>query len=383
MLVDLAHCPPTTIAGHRYAIPQELRQAVLSAFSKDSLQNVLQLDGQMAHLFSDAVHAVLDKSRAKASEIQAIGSHGQTISHQPSGAYPHSLQIGDPNVIAQRTGITTVADFRRRDMAGRWTGRPTGPGLSCDAVRAKETLASSFEHRRHCQPVIVIARREPSRDRVRYRTGRVTACSMRGCRSSWRRPSTKMAIGLGAARLTQNCLSGCWPTTILVWHRPRVPGRSTLVWTGLEGALLKLSSPPSPQDVQRTLVELTVKSISEALIANQPGCEELLVCGGGVHNPLIMDGLQQELSRAEVKSTSAYGVDPDYLEATAFAWLAKQTLEGKPGNLASVTGAASPVILGGVYYANPRRPKPLNRERRATSTSGDRIRIIDHEPGPH
>lgn len=117
----------------------------------------------------------------------------------------------------------------------------------------------------------------------------------------------------------------------------------------VDGYLARLGDEVAVEDVQRTLCELTVDTIAEAVHEHAPDTREALICGGGVHNPLIMERLAEKLRPIEVRSTASIGFDPDWVEAAAFAWMAARTMDGVAGNLPTVTGATHPVILGGIY----------------------------------
>jgi anhydro-N-acetylmuramic acid kinase len=129
---------------------------------------------------------------------------------------------------------------------------------------------------------------------------------------------------------------------------PKSSGREQfhLAWLAAQ-----LGGVEAPADVQRTLLELTAASVASALLAHQATTQRLLVCGGGVHNPLLRSRLAARLPGVIVESTADHGVDPDFIEAMGFAWLARETLAGRPGNLPAVTGALGPRILGAIHLA--------------------------------
>lgn len=359
VLVDLDARPPCLIAHHSHAIAPSLRAALLGAVHEDKLRAVLDLDVLMGRRLASAAIALLDEAAVDAAAVAAIGSHGQTIIHCPEGDTPHTLQIGDPNIIAELTGICTVADFRRRDIAAGGQGAPLAPAyhevLFRDPARARVVLNLGGIANVTILPVESAAPVEG------FDTG-----PGNGLCDAWaeRHQGTSFdsdARWAAGGSVVPDLLSALLDDGYFAQRPPKSTGKASfdLEWVAHRAGTLLARYPA--RDVQRTLVELTVCSIRDALESRAAAAEELLVCGGGVHNPLIMRGLAEHLPHTRVLSTAHYGVDPDFLEAEAFAWLARQRLQGKPGNLPSVTGASHPVVLGTIHApaidragANPR-----------------------------
>ena len=349
--VVLARFEPSThlVARLAVAYPTALRARVLALARSDaaaSLDELGRLDVELGAAFADAALALLDRAGVKASEVHALGSHGQTVRHGPYGPVPFTTQLGDPNVIAERTGITTVADFRRRDMAAGGQGAPLLPALH-DALFS-----------------------QPGRLRVVLNLGGIANITL----LSGDAANPVRGFDTGPA----NCLMDAWALR----HRgtARDEGGAWAATGKVDAALLQhfLSEPyfalPAPKstgrelfnldwldqrlgnhrvtdvDVQATLLELSVRTIADAIAAHSDHVDEVLVCGGGAHNAVLMAALQRALAPATVKSTAEYGVDPDFVEATAFAWLAQRRLQGLPGNLPTVTGARGARVLGAVYF---------------------------------
>tara|TARA_Y100000588_G_scaffold332966_1_gene371563 strand:- start:438 stop:1370 length:933 start_codon:yes stop_codon:yes gene_type:complete len=307
----------------------------------------MELDVCLGELFADAVFALLKQSGKCFTEVCAIGSHGQTISHQPFADVPHTLQIGDPNIIAERTGITTVADFRRRDIAAGGQGAPLAPALHAALFGTNEQRSAIVNIGGISNLTLFPT---PASDTViGFDCG-----PGNGLMDAWTNAHLGIPIDTDAAwaisgKINRGLLSQFMSDKYFALSAPKSTGKEYFNLSWVEQQLTLHNQPIDNQDVQRTLAELTICTIVEALENSGATFKELLVCGGGVHNPLLMAGLQEKLCQIEVKTTAAYGVDPDYLEACAFAWLAKQSLEHRVGNLPSVTGASRAVILGGVY----------------------------------
>jgi anhydro-N-acetylmuramic acid kinase len=347
-LVDFSAGKSKLIATHRTPLTAELRAALLALCipGPNEIERMAELDARLGELFAEAALALLKKSGVNAIEVLAIGSHGQTVRHQPTGPYPFSLQIGNPALIAQRTGITTVADFRRADIAAGGQGAPLVPAFHNAVFR-------SSGHNRVIVNIggianITILPKDAKQPVTGFDTGPgnvlLDAWAERHLGKRMDEDGRFAATGKTHEGLLADLLSDSY----FALAPPKSTGREHFNITRLDAAL-KSYSKLSAQDVQATLCELTAASIASAIQKYAPATNEVLVCGGGAHNTHLMQHLRACLSRCSVESTEKYGINPDWMEAMAFAWLAKQTLEGKPGNLPSVTGAKRAVVLGGVY----------------------------------
>ena len=314
-----------------------------------SLDLLGTLDVQVAEAFAAATRSLLDGAGVPAAAVTAIGSHGQTIRHRPAGAagdgrHPFTLQIGDGNVIAERTGIATVADFRRRDVAAGGQGAPLLPALHAallsDAGEPRAVL--------NLGGIANLTLLPPGDGPVRgFDTGPANCLLDAWCERHTGQPFDRDAAwaagGTPDAGLLQRLLEEPW----FALPPPRSTGREQFHLEWLQERLRG----EEPQVVQATLLELTARTVADALQREQPGTPRVLACGGGVHNPLLMARLQALLPGAVVESTATAGLDPDYVEAMGFAWLARRTLAGLAGNLPAVTGARGPRVLGVVYPA--------------------------------
>ena len=309
----------------------------------DSLDELGELDAQVGEAFADAALAILGEAGVTPSQVAAIGSHGQTVRHRPYVAQPFSLQIGDASRIVERTGITTIADFRRRDIAAGGHGAPLLPALH------HALLHDPSEHRAVLNlGGIANLTLLPARGAVRgFDTGPANALMDLWCHEHSGRPFDEAgawgATGQADVALLERLLSDPW----FAQPPPKSSGREHFQRSWLAPHLREELA----VDVQATLRELTARTIADALRASQPETRRLLVCGGGVHNPVLMEALRQALPEVVLASTAEFGLDPDHVEAMGFAWLARQTLHGKAGNLPSVTGAAGPRILGAIHHA--------------------------------
>jgi anhydro-N-acetylmuramic acid kinase len=310
-----------------------------------SLDEFGALDARVAIAFADAALALLAEAGVSPAQVRALGSHGQTVRHRPGAALPFTLQIGDGNRIAERTGIATVCDFRRRDVAAGGHGAPLLPALHA------ALLASASESRAvlNLGGIANLTLLPADGGDVRgFDTGPANALLDGWCErhtgaayDAGGRWASEGQVGTG---LLQRLLDEPW----FAQPPPKSSGREQfhLDWLGA-----RLHGDERAVDVQATLLELTAASAADALLARQPGTRRLLACGGGVHNPLLLARIAARLPGIVVESTAAHGVDPDFVEAMGFAWLARETLAGRPGNLPAVTGAAGPRILGAIHPA--------------------------------
>lgn len=352
-LVDFSQGKPSVIATHSHSIPNPLKQAVfnLAISSSDEINTIRHLDGEYGELFGKAATELCRKANVDISNIKAIGSHGQTVRHYPPEANQrgYSLQIGDPNIIAEATGITTVADFRRRDIAAGGQGAPLAPALHNAVLRSSE-IDRVILNTGGIANVTYLPLDE-TREPVGFDTGPAN-----GLMDSW----SQKQIGQAFDQNGQWALSGEADVTLLhqfmshpyfSFSYPKSTGREDFNLSWLERQLQDFNH-LSAADIQATLLSFTVETICNDIERLDPeSSAEVYICGGGAHNKALMAALKKHLSPRLFESTEILGLSPDWVEAVAFAWMAKQTLEHLSGNLPSVTGASRAVILGGIYLA--------------------------------
>lgn len=337
-------------ASLNWPIPVVLKQAVLDICQGQqlTLSQLGRLDVQLGALFADAVQALMDQEKLRPQDVVAIGCHGQTVWHEPTGAAPHTLQIGDNNQIVAKTGVAVVGDFRRRDMALGGQGAPLVPAFH------QALLAHPHERRMvlNIGGIANLSMLIPDQPVRGYDTGPgnmlMDAWIWRQCGKPYDKDAQWACEGKVIIPLLQSMLSDPW----FALPAPKSTGREYFNYSWLERQLAAFPG-LAPQDVQATLVELTATSIAEQVLLSG-GCERLLVCGGGSRNPLLMARLAGLLPGTEVTTTDEAGISGDDMEALAFAWLAWRTVAGLPGNLPSVTGAREASVLGAIFPANPR-----------------------------
>ena len=315
-----------------------------------TLDELGRLDVQVAQAFADAALALLDEAGVAPAQVTAIGSHGQTLRHRPHGDAPFTMQIGDGSVIAERTGIATVADFRRRDVAAGGHGAPLVPAFHAALLRCADEDRAVLNLGGIGNYTLL-----PRQGTVRgFDTGPANALldawCLRHSGHAYDADGTFAASGRLDADLLARLLDEPW----FALAPPKSTGREQFHLDWLQA---RLRGGESPADVQATLLELTATTVADALQALQPDTTRVIACGGGVRNPVLMRAIAACLPGVVVESSAAHGLDPDFVEAMAFAWLARETLAGRPGNLPAVTGAAGPRVLGVVHPAQDRSPQ--------------------------
>ncbi len=344
-LVQFDQDQPTLLCSHFKPSPDELRQKVLQICSgeKVDLSSLGQIDIQVGRFFAEGVNELLEESGTKPKNVTAIGSHGQTFWHQPAGLYPFSMQLGDPNSIAFHTGITTVADFRRMDIVAGGQGAPLAPLLHRNVFQSSESSRAVANiggiSNLTCLPVngkSAAFDSGPGNVLMDYWIGKHQ--QRRYDENGQWAASGKVNLGLLDKLLDESYFSLSYPKST---------GRELFNGEWLE-TKLELVPAIDPADVQATLLALTAKTIA-ADLTRLMAAEALYVCGGGAHNGTLMTALRIELPDTEVTSTEALGIDPDWVEAIAFAWMARERMEGRALDTRPFTGAIEPVMLGGVY----------------------------------
>ncbi len=334
---------PKLVGTHYLPYPAELRARLLALHTPqhDELHLACSLAQELAGLYAQAVQALLEKTQTAAGQVAATGCHGQTIRHRPEAGY--TVQLVNGARLAELTGITSIVDFRSRDIAAGGQGAPLVPAFHA------ATLSGTNEHR----VIVNIGGIANLTDLAPG--GRVTGfdCGPGNLLlDAWAaqhldKPIDENGTWAASGKALPDLLKKMLAHEFLAAQPPKSAGREQFNMDWLQG---KLDGDESPEDIQATLLELTACGIADAAHKHCKGFDALYVCGGGVHNGALMQRLGA-LSGKPVHSTAALGIDPDWMEALAFAWLAKQCLEGKPGNLPAVTGASGPRTLGAIYPA--------------------------------
>lgn len=350
--VDFSQPNPTLIAALSTPIPNKLRHSIhaICLPGDNEIDRMGMLDRELGLFFSQAINELIEKHQLDRAKITAIGSHGQTIRHRPPGTaeHPFTLQIGDPNLIAQTTGITTIGDFRRRDMAAGGHGAPLVPAFH------QSVFYSSTSDRAvvNIGGMANISWISATGATIGFDTGPGNTLMDAWILKHLNIPYDKDGAWAASGTLIPNLLDNLLAYDFFQASAPKSTGREMFNLAWLDSRLaLSSCADHSPEDIQATLAELTAISIAEEIKRLHNDTCEVFTCGGGAFNGYLMSRLAALLPTCALATTEQLGLAPQWVEAMAFAWLAKQTTEHKPGNLKAVTGASAPVILGGVYFA--------------------------------
>ena len=356
VLVDFSTAAPAIIQTHSHSIPDELRQEILSLCQPgdNEIERMGQLDKQLGELFANAVKILLSQPECKNINVNAIGSHGQTIRHLPKGPHPFSLQIANPAMIAAQTGITTIGDFRTADIIAGGQGAPMVPAFHANIFCADDSNRVILNLGGIGNITILPAGSlsDPTQTNITgFDTGPGNLLM-----DSWTQQHFDKAYDdngqLAKQGVVNNKLLAILLNDAYFGEKPpKSTGREYFNLDWLNRYLSNFTDTISPLDTLSTLNALTITTVANDILNYAPATTEVLVCGGGTKNSTVLEGLANALTSCQISTTEKYGIHPDWVEAVAFAWLAKRTLAGESGNIPSVTGARQHVILGGIYKA--------------------------------
>lgn len=342
------------LATQNGIITESLRSRILTLCSGEpvALSLLGETDIDVARQFAATALDLLQAQQLQPEQISAIGSHGQTVYHHPDSASPFSMQIGDPSTIAEITGITTVADFRQRDIAAGGQGAPLAPlfhqHFFHDSGKAGLVLNIGG-----IANLTVLARKSHETPSG-FDTG-----PGNGLMDSWisaqtGAPYDKDGLWANGGSVIEALLTQMLDDPYFKRSPPKSTGREHFNRQWLDRHIKDYqastgTASAAARDIQRTLLELTAVSIARAVERHGSGYSRLAVCGGGAHNLALMARLQQLMPDLRVCSSDELGMAPDWVEAATFAWLAANTLDKRAINSGQLTGARHPVILGGIY----------------------------------
>ena len=352
VLLDFSDKRPCVIQAASLEMPQALKAELLALnqSGQDELHRAALAANALAHLYCAVVDQMLTQSGRTASEIQAIGAHGQTVRHQPAAGY--TLQLNNPALLAELTGINVIADFRSRCVAAGGQGAPLAPFFH----------AAMFSRPNECMTVLnlggisnltVLPPAEQDQEKLLgFDCGPGNALMDYWCQAHLGHAYDDGGAWAATGRVHDDLLSRFLSDPYFNLRPPKSTGRDLFNPTWLHAQLAKVSAMPiPPADVQATLCALTARSSASAVKDFAPDSTELLVCGGGSFNLHLIKLLQRHLPGCVVRTTSDRGIPPMQVEAAAFAWLARQMTRRKAIPLKSTTGAKGSRILGCLYPA--------------------------------
>lgn len=355
VLADFTTKPIIIVGHHKLPYPNDLRAGLATLikgrYGRESIKMLGKLDTWTGLCFAEAALQLLRVTNARKAQVRAIGSHGQTIFHYPNEKHHHpfSLQIANPHIIAERTGIPTIADFRSRDIAAGGQGAPLVPAFhryaffSPNENRAIVNIGGIANI--SCIPA-------SSGDWLGFDSGPGNTLLDAWAQLTVHKPYDEQGDLAKKGKIIRPLLNELLKDPYFAAPPPKSTGPE---WFNLERMLHpRVRAQNSVADIAATLTALSAITIVEAVEAWMPKCDRVLLCGGGVHNTALIKMIEERLEHTACETTHVAGIDPDWVEATAFAWLAKAYIENRPGNVPSATGASHEVILGAYYPGSSR-----------------------------
>jgi anhydro-N-acetylmuramic acid kinase len=342
------NAPPQTCATRFTPYPDSLKQRLqnLALDANASLDQMCQLDSELGQYYAQQINEFITHENLSRQDISGIGSHGQTVRHCIQGSHPYTLQIGDPNIIAAKTGLTVVADFRRRDIALNGQGAPLAPAFHNQVFRTNQVNRAIINIGGIANITFLPA--DSNKEVVGFDSGPgntlLDYLSQLKFDLRYDEDGKIASTGTPHHERLNNLVEN---EAYFKKPFPKSTGTDYFSpqWLKSSG-LLELP----PEDCMASLCVLTASSIARAMGSLDEAIDEYYLCGGGAKNTYLMHSLAQQLGCDALDTTESLGIHPDWVEASAFAWLACQTLNRKSGNLPSVTNAEKFTILGAVYY---------------------------------
>lgn len=331
--------------GMASAIPGDLHRNIqdVSRGISDRIDDICRLDIRLANLYADCVVGLLSRNDLAAPQIAAIGSHGQTVRHCPNCNPPYTLQLGNGEWLAGQTGITCVSDFRQRDMLFGGQGAPLAP-LFHHHLFFREDINKVVLNLGGIANISILHR---NGDIEGFDTGPANTLMDQWIQEHRQQRYDRDAGWARSGQLHSKLLARLLDEPWLQQKPPKSTGPELFSLKWLRRFIDAINI--SPKDVQRTLCEYSAATIADAIRTHAPYSEEVIVCGGGAYNPLLIERIRDLLSEIPILTSDSYGISPDWVEAGMFAWLAWRTLNGMSGNIPAATGASRETILGSIH----------------------------------
>ncbi len=333
------------LAGHvALAYPSDLRQRVLDlhAIGQNELHQAKLLANELTELYARSVERLLQETAVAASAVRAIGCHGQTVRHAPEHGY--TIQLGNLALLAEKTGIDVIGDFRSRDIAAAGQGAPLVPAFH-QAVFADDDADTVVLNIGGIANISVLSRTTGVSG---FDTGPGNMLLDAWTQQNWHKNYDENGRFASSGTLLPDLLARLAADPYFALPAPKSTGRDYFNLTWLNRFL---SGTENPYDVQATLLTLTAKTIAQAVRQAAPLAKKLLLCGGGTNNQALCTALQNALPQMTLLPVDALGVNSQCVEAAAFAWLARQFTLRCPANVPAVTGATGLRVLGALYPA--------------------------------
>jgi anhydro-N-acetylmuramic acid kinase len=342
VLADFSAMPPRVLARAHHDFDPALRAELLSLNSPgaDELDRAARCANELARRYAAAVREVIAKAQVSPAALRAAGCHGQTVRHRPERGY--TVQLGNAALLAELCGVRVVADFRSRDVAAGGQGAPLAPAFHAAVLRSPAEPRAVL----NVGGIANLTWLPEAGEVAGFDTGPGNCLLDLWASLHLGKPMDAEGAWAAGAQPDRALLEKLLAEPYFARRPPKSTGRDLFNEAWLRA---RLPAGADARVVQATLLELTARSIAEALARDCGGTRRLIVCGGGVHNRALMARLAALLAPVPVESSAAHGIDPGLVEPLAFAWLAKAALEETPASLAAVTGAKGARVLGAVY----------------------------------
>ena len=350
---------PLRVLAHAHAgFPPTLRAELLELNrpSADEIHRGALAANALARAGAGVVETLLETSRLNRAEVVAIGWHGQTVRHRPSefDGLGYTVQLGAPALLAELTGIDVVADFRSRDVAAGGQGAPLAPAFH-RAVFATTGRAAAVLNLGGIANLTAI---DADGSTLGFDCGPANTLLDRWCAAATGRPFDAAGSWAATGRVDARLLATLLAEPYFALAAPKSTGRDLFDESWLEARLAAAEARQrlAAQDIQATLAELTARTCAQACRTYATAAAELVVCGGGARNADLMTRLGRLIAPIRLVPSDERGLPVDQVEAAAFAWLAHAFTRREPGNIATVTGACGPRILGALYPGTRQTP---------------------------
>jgi anhydro-N-acetylmuramic acid kinase len=350
VVADFSGALPRVLAHASLDMPAALRAELLALNSAgpNELHRAALAGNALMRLYAQVVQALVAQTGLSAESIYAIGAHGQTVRHRPQefDGTGYTLQLCQPALLAELCGIRVVADFRSRDVAAGGQGAPLAPLFHRAWLGSTQAQLGVL----NIGGIANLTVLRSDGTSIGFDCGPGNALLDAWCQQHQQEPFDANGTWAASGKVLQSLLVDFLAEPYLKLKPPKSTGRD-LFHRGWLQARLDTQGFVEPADVQATLSEFTARSCADAVTTHAPGLSELVVCGGGAFNSDLMQRLSRLLPGTQVITSTSRGLPPLQVEATAFAWLAQQAIEGVPLPLQSITGARGARVLGGIYPA--------------------------------
>jgi anhydro-N-acetylmuramic acid kinase len=346
-LVELGPERCELLAAATTPYPDSLRERVRTLIEdrRAPLEGLGSLDVSLGRFFAECALGLIQRGGRERGDIVAIGHSGHTVFHQPASPDPFTMQLGDANVVAACTGISTVADFRGMDVALGGQGAPLVPAFH----RWRFATPGEVRVIINIGGIANLTRLHPQDPLVGFDSGPGNALMDGWCRRCKGEPFDRGGDWARSGKMDAALLERFRADAYFARRPPKSTGVEHFDMAWIERRLDAMDEPVADEDVQATLLELTASTIADAVITVSPDIKRAVLCGGGAHNTALVARLSRLLPAASVDSSAAHGIEPEWVEAVAFAWLARARLRREPGNVPTVTGARQEAVLGALY----------------------------------